>query len=382
MLEEGSVLGSYTPLAITAKYPVRNIVPSWKGKGVFLDVSADGGETYKKDCVSETYYYASKGDFKPGKIVKSRVRLENTGKTSASLSSLELMTMQYASGSIVVLAPNGAEEWAGGSKQEIKWNGWDYEKSYPMKLEYSLDKGKAYKLITDKAENTGSYIWTAVNVPGLGPDTALIRVSDSFDDTIADISDAPFTIFVSPSIGGEEIKERPQGVLSEGSGEAQIAQQAQEAKPAATKKAEEKKAAPVAKPSVTGLNEYELLVKLGDNYYPDPDEDAKGSFKEGDIVVVKPAGFNWSQNERNSFLIVKMIMTKEEAAELTRPKIAASGKLDKEGKPQQERVRLRKNKVDLDKLGASVKDGLRKGAISANQALGTKVLTTDVILEK
>jgi len=374
ILEDGFVLGSYTPLAITAKYPVRIIVPSWKGSGVSLDVSADGGQTYKKDCVSETYYYASKKDFKPGERVESRVRLKKTGTTSASLSSLELMTIQYASGSIVVLAPNGAEELAGGSKQEIKWTAWDYEKSYPMKLEYSLDAGKTFKLITDKAENSGSYIWTVANVSGIEPDTALIRVSDSFDNVIADTSDATFTIVASPSVEGEEKNEA--AIVSEVKPVATVAASAQEAETAETKKAEKKPE------QVSVLKEYELLVKLGDNYSSNPNEDAKASFKEGDIIVVKPAGYEWSQNERDSFLIVKVTMTEQEAAELTQPKTAAIGKLDKDGKPVEEIVRMRKNKVDLKKLGTSVTKRLRKGATSANRVLDDKILTTAVISEK
>ncbi len=376
MLEEGFVLGSYTPLAIATKYPVRIIVPSWKGSGVSLDVSADGGLTYKKDCVKDTYYYASKGDFKPGERVESRVRLKKTGTINASLSSLELMTVQYASGSIVVLAPNGTEELAGGSKQEIKWTAWDYERSYPMKLEYSLDAGKTFKLITDKAENNGSYTWTVTNVSGIEPDTAMIRVSDSFDNVIADTSDATFTISASPSVEGE-VKEETQGPFSEGEGEAQIAVSAQESAPAEIKKSEEEKSAPVS-----GPQEYELLVKLGDNHSSNPNEDAKASFKEGDIIVVKPAGYEWSQNERDSFLIVKVTMTEQDAAELTKPKTALTGKVDKDGKPVEETVRMRKNKVDLNKLGTFVTRRLRKGATSVNRALDKKVMTADVIAEK
>lgn len=41
----------------------------------------------------------------------------------------------------------------------------------------------------------------------------------------------------------------------------------------------------------------EWLVKLTDNIHPDPIKDKSGSYKRGDVVVVKDDGWNWGTQE-------------------------------------------------------------------------------------
>jgi len=63
---------------------------------------------------------------------------------------------------------------------------------------------------------------------------------------------------------------------------------------------------------------YDVLVKLGDNVHPDPTEDARGSYKHGDVIMVMPAGHNWSDTERSSFFIIQLNLTDQEAVDLVR----------------------------------------------------------------
>ncbi len=384
ILAEGQTSGAYITKDFASPYKIRILVPSWKGTGVSVDISADAGSTYKKNCTNNAYYYAAKGDFISGDTITCRVAFKKAA--AASISKLEFVAVQYASGSIVVLVPNGAEEWTGGSKQEIKWTAWDYEKSYPMKIEYSSDEGKTFLLIAAKTVNSGIYIWAVPNDATISGKKILVYISDSYDDTAYDVSDKPFFIVVSPktwigapAVSGKEEVPKPK----------EEAKQAAENVPEAVAKVQEEEKAQTQtsaqiqeaeKPQ--GPKEYELLVKVGDNHMSNSKEDAKLAYKEGDIVAVMPAGYEWSETERNSFLIVKVQMSAEEVLTLTQPKVILTGKKDKEGDPVQETVRVRKHKVNFKKLGAAVTKELRKGATPVNRVLDTKVMTADVIKEK
>lgn len=195
ILAEGNKEGSYATAAIAAPYNIRIIVPSWKGSGASLDVSVDGGKTYKKDCTNSAYYYAAKGDFATGNSIKYRVAFKKNAMSS--ISKLESIVVPYALGNIIVLSPAGGEVWQPGSGQKIIWSAWDYEKSYPMKIEYSLDGGKTFKTIVAKAENSGAYSWNIPDDPAVITDQALVRVCDSYDDKVCGISGGMFSIAAS-----------------------------------------------------------------------------------------------------------------------------------------------------------------------------------------
>lgn len=44
------------------------------------------------------------------------------------------------------------------------------------------------------------------------------------------------------------------------------------------------------------MADWELLMRRKDNVHPDSEKD-KGSYKQGDIVEIKPAGFTWGNRE-------------------------------------------------------------------------------------
>ena len=191
-LSDPKIEGTYLTRPVSSEYDIRIIVPRWKGAGVQVDISADGGKTYKKNCTKESYYYAARNDFGKGNSLCSRLVLKPGA--ASSVSSLEFVALQYALGSVVVLAPNGSETLTQGTTAEIKWTAWDYDATYPMKLEYSLDGGKTFKIITANAANSGSYLWQIPLTPDLSSTNAVVRVSDSYDALMGDSSDRPFTI--------------------------------------------------------------------------------------------------------------------------------------------------------------------------------------------
>ncbi|MFA5238083.1 MAG: hypothetical protein WC476_00040 [Phycisphaerae bacterium] len=92
--------------------------------------------------------------------------------------------------SLTILSPNGGEQWAVGSEQQITWesdvsvgNVW---------IEYSTDNGTGWLTIDPNAPNAGSYQWT---VPEADSNQCLVRVSEVGDTAVCDVSDNVFTIY-------------------------------------------------------------------------------------------------------------------------------------------------------------------------------------------
>lgn len=183
--------GTYISKTITAAFITRVIIPAFKGTNAAVDVSADNGANYKKDCRPENYYYASLKDFTAGVDLVTQIKLK-PANIKDEISELEAIGLNYNPGEILLIKPNGAEILDNGAVEEISWSALDYDNNYPLKLEYSLDSGKNYSIIADRISNSGVYPW---QVPqDAQTKTALIRVSDSNEALVNDISDKVFTI--------------------------------------------------------------------------------------------------------------------------------------------------------------------------------------------
>jgi subtilisin family serine protease len=95
--------------------------------------------------------------------------------------------------SITITSPNGDEDWAVGSSQDITWTGSGPVDS--VKIEYSINSGTSWTEIIASTPNDGSYNWT---VPDNPSDNCLVRITDT-DGYPTDVSDAVFSI-VTPFI--------------------------------------------------------------------------------------------------------------------------------------------------------------------------------------
>ena len=51
---------------------------------------------------------------------------------------------------------------------------------------------------------------------------------------------------------------------------------------------------------------YEALVMVVDHTHVDKTKEARGCYKEGDIVLVKESGWKWSDTEKKQFVVVKL----------------------------------------------------------------------------
>ncbi len=97
--------------------------------------------------------------------------------------------------SIDLASPNGGEVWVAGAEEPITWS-----KKFVdlVKLEYTSDNGTSWNLIADDVPaSDGSYPWS---VPAVGTDQARVRITNTGLSSVADSSDAPFTILLHADV--------------------------------------------------------------------------------------------------------------------------------------------------------------------------------------
>ena len=193
----------YVSEIVPTDFPVRIIVIRLGDKSgtAPLYFSADGGRTYTPITGRESphsrggvpatpvYYYASKGDFQTGEGLRWKMELEDRNKVGGQSpfgDSPPKVTLTYYPGTITLLSPNGGEELLVGSKEEILWSAEEYERTYPLRLEYSLNEGRTNYLIAENIANSARYIW---QVPEGAKGKVLLRVSDFYDPEVYDVSD-------------------------------------------------------------------------------------------------------------------------------------------------------------------------------------------------
>lgn len=188
VLLDGYDNGQYVTRPLLETFDIRVLVTAWEGDEISVDVSADNGLTYKKDCDADTYYYVSLKDFQAGKQPKARVRFERGIRESE----LELLELDYAPGIITMIVPNGGEVWQAGTTKDIMWSALEYDFFYPVTLEYASKSDlKTFTKIT-KTENSGIYAWTIPD--DLSAEDLVIKISDANESKIYDLSDGAFEV--------------------------------------------------------------------------------------------------------------------------------------------------------------------------------------------
>lgn len=106
---------------------------------------------------------------------------------------------------VKVLYPNKRVEFKTGTVEVIKWESSNVNN---VKLEYSINSGNTWDIITSSTASTGSYNWT---VPSVTSEQCKIRITDVLRSDIYDNSDSNFVIIKNPVIkltapnGGETV---------------------------------------------------------------------------------------------------------------------------------------------------------------------------------
>jgi hypothetical protein len=94
-----------------------------------------------------------------------------------------------------VTSPVGNEVWASNSSQIVTWYS---QQVSDVKIEYTVNNGVNWSLITGSTPSNGYYVWNPV--PAIYSTNAKIRISDVADGYPTDESDTVFTITPQPSI--------------------------------------------------------------------------------------------------------------------------------------------------------------------------------------
>jgi len=357
ILSEDAIEGEYISVLVNTPFKTRIIIPSWVTQyairnthddNIAIDISAEEYAMYKQDCVNGAYYYASKKDFTAGDKLRFRVRFahdasrtthDGTQYAIRDTQYLSRFTMDFRPGAIELVKPNGGEYLVIGAEYPIIWDAIQYDSNYKMNLAYSVDGGETYIAIAGKVSNSGQYPWL-VN-QSTGSQNCLVKITDNLDFSIYDLSNDYFSIGMEaaePSLRGDD------EVVDEAIPEA-----------------------PEAIPQRLGIQLYDLLIKVGDNV----------GYEEGDIVMVKPAGYIWGAKERNSdkFIIVKAYLTEEEAGGLMKPELGES--YDGSGKKVFKIIKRRKHKIDLERQGI-----IKRNIFGARRLLRSRPLVEKEAIEE
>jgi len=135
-----------------------------------------------------TYHWVIDGESDTGRNCKIRITSRrNTEVTDMSDGFFRVR------GGFTLTSPNGGENWTAKSPQLITWQtSGNIEK---VKLEYTLDGGTNWTTIAGAANNPppgiNSYAWT---LPDAQNTNAKVRISDSGDDSVNDVSNDKFNI--------------------------------------------------------------------------------------------------------------------------------------------------------------------------------------------
>jgi len=100
------------------------------------------------------------------------------------------------SGSITVTSPNGGEVWAKSSTENITWSS-SGQVGSNVKISYSMDNGFNWTTIVSSTANDASYPWT---LPEILADNCLVKVTDTANSLISDVSNGVFSIGGPPQI--------------------------------------------------------------------------------------------------------------------------------------------------------------------------------------
>jgi hypothetical protein len=164
----------------------------------YLDASEIGGSEHMEN--TSMYRWAnvlvSAGYTRSSSMITVHV-FDHAGSEGTLSTIVEIGTEIRKNPYVQVTSPNGGENWMDGDYYPITWVADGNLGPRPIDLYFSLDNGQTWKPIAEDISNSGVFNWT---VPSDETPGALIRVNltDIFNNTISDSSDASFSIDPPP----------------------------------------------------------------------------------------------------------------------------------------------------------------------------------------
>jgi len=163
----------------------------WSSTGiqsVLLEYSTDSGSTWNTIISSTTasngYYNWNIPNVTSNKCLVRATDISNNAYTDVSNSVFSIIAPTLA-----ITYPNGGETFVASTNQTIRWTS-NGVSSY-VKLEYSINSGSTWNVITSAASNTGSYVWSVPNTPSTD---CKVRVTDYYVTSVSAVSNGTFTI--------------------------------------------------------------------------------------------------------------------------------------------------------------------------------------------
>lgn len=156
-----------------------------------LEYSMDAGNTWLEiddyfNSVSGIYYWTVPNT----PTTTALVRIEDYDNNCKADQSDFVFEISPATPTMDVNSPDGGELWYHGQSRGISWNT-EYVTSNQLQIEYTLDDGASWVLLTPLTENDGYYSWT---LPSISTTQARVRVTDLADPSTFAVSEATFTI--------------------------------------------------------------------------------------------------------------------------------------------------------------------------------------------
>jgi hypothetical protein len=162
------------------------------GGKVKIELSRDGGNNFEPLYVETENDGAQDWLASGAPTSKAVIRISSNGSTSVVDSSDAMFSIE-APPSLTVMTPNGGERWTIGQVATIRWNSANV--SGKVKIELSRDGGHSFEPLYAETENDGSQDWL---VSGAPTSKAMIRISGNGSTSVADTSDAAFSIEAPP----------------------------------------------------------------------------------------------------------------------------------------------------------------------------------------
>lgn len=164
---------------------------TWTATGtmanVRLELSTDSGVTFPAIIAASTTNTGSYAWNVPDSIGATiRLKISNASDTTTTDSSDANITIR---GGFTITQPNGGDSIQAGTAESVTWTSTGTIAT--VRLEYSVDSGSSWSLITASTANNGSHLWS---VPNVNTTQAKVRVLSVSDTTTNDTSDDIFRI--------------------------------------------------------------------------------------------------------------------------------------------------------------------------------------------
>jgi len=166
---------------------------SWQSEGNITDISLecsfDDGNSWNLISNSTT----NDGNYNwniPATISNEcRIRISDNGSSISDLSDNTFSIIEPEFNTPNIIFPNGGERLLANTYQSIEWNpGNSYDS---VKLEYSLNNGESWQLISSEVPNIGIFLW---HIPQIDSENIRLKISIEENQQISDISDQVFSI--------------------------------------------------------------------------------------------------------------------------------------------------------------------------------------------